>query len=282
MQFKKIAYFLVCALLLNQWAYSDVSKQPLTELEWIGDLIFKNECDRKETCLVDWNEGEDFLSLGIGHFIWCPKLKRGPFQESFPELLSFLETKGVELPAWIKTLPDKQAPWVSREEFMNDREDDNVKTLTSFLAETKDLQAEFMLERFKVSIPKILGQVSDEEKIEIQEKISSVIDSRNSLYVLIDYVNFNGEGILKSERYQNQGWGLLQVLQEMKMPDQTDDAIEEFLRATLSVLERRVNNSSPERNEIRWLPGWQKRVQTYLTAVSPGIKRDYELRKIEP
>lgn len=282
MRIKQITCFLACALLLNQWAYSDISKQPLTELEWIGDLIFKNECDRKETCLVDWNEGEDFLSLGIGHFIWYPKLKRGPFQESFPELLSFLETKGVELPAWIKTLPDKQAPWASREELMNDREGDNVKILTSFLAATKDLQAEFMLERFKASIPKILGQVSDEEKIEIQEKISSVIDSQNGFYALIDYVNFNGEGTLESERHQNQGWGLLQVLQEMKLPDQDNNAIEEFVKAALVVLERRVNNSPPERNEIRWLPGWQNRVQTYLTVVSPKVKRDYELRKTEP
>ncbi len=262
---KTFWHLLILLVIYQKIGYSDFSQVALTETGWIGDLIFNNECSREESCLVAWNEGEDFLSLGIGHFIWYPKLKGGPFHESFPELLLFLETKGVELPAWIRALPDKQAPWANREEFMNDRNGDNVKTLISFLAETKDLQAEFMLERFKASIPKILSIVPKSEKIEIQKKISSLTDSQNGLYTLIDYVNFNGEGTLESERYQNQGWGLLQVLQEMKIPNAEKDAIGEFVRAAEAILDRRVTNSPPERNEERWLAGWKIRVHTYLS-----------------
>ncbi len=38
----------------------------------IGDWIYRNECNRNPRCLVDWNPGESFPSLGIGHFIWYP------------------------------------------------------------------------------------------------------------------------------------------------------------------------------------------------------------------
>ena len=31
-----------------------------------------------------------------------------------------------------------------------------------------------------------------------------------------------------------------------------------------TVLERRVRNSPPERNEARWIPGWKKRINTYV------------------
>ncbi len=40
--------------------------------------------------------------------------------------------------------------------------------------------------------------------------------SPNGVYALVDYVNFKGEGTLATERYQDHGWGLLQVLEGMK------------------------------------------------------------------
>ena len=48
--------------------------------------------------LTSWNQGEDFASLGIGHFIWYPKGRRGPFEESFPKLVSFVSKRGANLP----------------------------------------------------------------------------------------------------------------------------------------------------------------------------------------
>ncbi|MGB2693511.1 MAG: hypothetical protein WBC96_13555, partial [Thermodesulfobacteriota bacterium] len=42
------------------------------ELEKIGQLIFINEGAGKVENLTTWNEGEEFASLGIGHFIWYP------------------------------------------------------------------------------------------------------------------------------------------------------------------------------------------------------------------
>ena len=48
------------------------------DAKWIGNKIFYNECSGKKEYLIDWNDGEDFISLGIGHFIWYPENKIGP------------------------------------------------------------------------------------------------------------------------------------------------------------------------------------------------------------
>lgn len=45
----------------------------MEEIRLIGERVFENECASREESLIDWNEGEDFLSLGIGHFIWYPR-----------------------------------------------------------------------------------------------------------------------------------------------------------------------------------------------------------------
>ena len=40
------------------------------EIKWLGEQIYSNECNANFECLTSWNSGEDFPSLGIGHFIW--------------------------------------------------------------------------------------------------------------------------------------------------------------------------------------------------------------------
>ena len=42
------------------------------ELQVIGDQIFKNEGGGNVNNLVHWNDGENFASMGIGHFTWYP------------------------------------------------------------------------------------------------------------------------------------------------------------------------------------------------------------------
>ena len=51
-----------------------------------------------------WNPGEEFPSLGIGHFIWYPAGVDGPFIESFPRLLAFLSARQ-ETIATLSALP---------------------------------------------------------------------------------------------------------------------------------------------------------------------------------
>ena len=64
----------------------------------VGKRVWQNECNGTISGLTSWNQGEDFASLGIGHFIWYPKGRQGPFEESFPKLVSFVSSRGAKLP----------------------------------------------------------------------------------------------------------------------------------------------------------------------------------------
>ena len=78
------------------------------ELDAIGRRVWQNECGGTRQGLTSWNSGEDFASLGIGHFIWYPKGMNGPFEESFPKLLHSLQGAGHKLPDWLQ--PDRDCP----------------------------------------------------------------------------------------------------------------------------------------------------------------------------
>jgi hypothetical protein len=49
----------------------------------------------------------------------------------------------------------------------------------------------------------------------------------------------------------------------MHHSENDDSAVKAFARSAESVLKRRVQNSPPEREESRWLPGWLNRISTY-------------------
>ncbi len=81
----------------------------------IGQKIWMNEGSAKVENLTAWNKGEQFASLGIGHFIWYPPGVEEPYMETFPALIAFLQQQGVEIPLWLQTTFD--APWHSYEAF---------------------------------------------------------------------------------------------------------------------------------------------------------------------
>src|ERR1035438_10094797 len=81
----------------------------------IGLKIWQNEAGGKVQLLTHWNKGEDFGSFGIGHFIWYPAGKQGPFTESFPSALDAIAASGVTLPAWLQGHPP--CPWPDRDAF---------------------------------------------------------------------------------------------------------------------------------------------------------------------
>ena len=49
-----------------------------SEATAIGNKVWRYECGGRIDGLTSWNVGEDFPSLGIGHFIWYPKNQRFP------------------------------------------------------------------------------------------------------------------------------------------------------------------------------------------------------------
>ena len=232
-----------------------------SELNAIGEKIFKNEAAGKKENLVYWNEGENFPSLGIGHFIWYKQGEPGIFEESFPQLVEFLKSKNGKLPKIMAE--NKYYPWKDRQELINlkTKKNPDIEELTNFLYENKDLQIMFIFKRLESSLEKMLAVSNDRENV--RKQFYRMASSPNGLYPLIDYVNFKGEGINPNERYNGQGWGLLQVLENMKGTETGKSALTEFSNSAKFVLQRRVNNSDPSKNERKWLQGWFNRCNTY-------------------
>jgi len=234
------------------------------ESKLIGQLIFQNECASQITCLTSWNKGEDFVSLGIGHFIWYPKGVRESekrFDESFPKLLVWMQDKGVEIPRWL--LKNKGNPWANRKQFEAAKNTKIMKLLRVFLIDTRVFQVEFIKNRLNHALPIMLNHTPPESRNHIRQQFQHVVDSPMGFYALIDYVNFKGEGIKISERYQGKGWGLLQVLKHMQSTRSGIQTIYDFSTSAAFILTRRVNLSPASQHEERWLKGWKKRVQSY-------------------
>ena len=228
----------------------------------IGKKIWQNECNGTIAGLTSWNAGEDFASLGIGHFIWYPKGRPGPFEESFPKLVSFISKRGAKLPALLLGIGEKPCPWNSRTEFLRAQHSTEMNQLRTFLVDTIDLQAEFLIARLESALPKMLAEAAPSDRANVQEQFERLTRTSQGCYALVDYVNFKGEGVLHTERYQGQGWGLLQVLEAMHGSSDAG-AVDEFARAARAVLTQRVQNSPADRHEARWLSGWIRRVNSY-------------------
>ena len=228
----------------------------------IGKRIWQNECNGTISGLTAWNEGEQFASLGIGHFIWYPKGQHGPFEESFPKVVSFISQRGAKLPTLLLRGSDQPCPWNSHAEFLRAQHTPDMEQLRRFLADTVDLQAEFLIARLQSALPKMLDEAAPADRANVQQQFDRLARTPQGCYALIDYVNFKGEGVLHTERYQGQGWGLLQVLETMHGTSDAG-AVTEFSNAAKATLIRRVHNAPAERRESKWLTGWIRRVNSY-------------------
>lgn len=251
------ALILVIMVLVNVALQAAIDISP-ADAQRIGKRIWQNECGGTISGLTSWNGGENFASLGIGHFIWYPKGQHGPFEESFPKLVSFVSAHGAKLPQFLLSGGDSFCPWNSKAEFQQAIDSPKMKQLRQFLVDTIDLQAQFLVTRLQEALPKMLAQADDRENL--QRQFERVASTPQGCYALVDYVNFKGEGTRATERYRGQGWGLLQVLENMR---DTHSALDEFAASAKTTLRRRVANSPPERGEARWLPGWLTRVDGY-------------------
>jgi len=226
----------------------------------IGKRIWQNESNSTVSGLTAWNVGEDFASLGIGHFIWYPKGVQGPFEESFPKFLAFARERHAAIPGWLNQAAP--CPWNSRTEFSSAQNLAQMRELRQFLSHTIDLQAQFMVARLQQSLGKMLDEAAPADRANVERQFARVAGTPHGCYALVDYVNFKGEGVLHSERYLGEGWGLLQVLQAMHGTENGAGATREFSNSAAAILRRRVQNS-PDRHETRWLPGWLNRVHSY-------------------
>ncbi len=232
------------------------------QLDWVGARIYQNECASRPECLVHWNEGEAFPSLGIGHFIWYPGGVDGPFVESFPGLVSFARQRGVAVPGWLAELSPMDAPWPDRAGFLAAQSEPRVASLRQWLAETRGLQVAYILDRAETSLAQVVAAAPASQQASLSRNLQALTATAGGSYALIDYVNFKGEGLAPGEAYQGQGWGLLQVLQQMEHYE-TLPALDAFRLSAADVLTRRAENAERDIERERWLPGWLNRLETY-------------------
>lgn len=230
-------------------------------LNSVAQKIFKNECSLSVRALTSWNEGEGFASCGIGHFIWFPQNFEGMFEETFPELVSFFQKHHKELPEVLQK--HAACPWSSREEFYKQFHCEDMKELRQFLSQTIDLQAKYILSKLDKRLDLILESVTIQEKQKIEELVEKLSKTTQGLYALLDYHNFKGSGLSPKETYLGQGWGLKDVLLDMN--EKSLDLVSEFAACAKKRLILRVENSPKERGEKRWLKGWIKRIDSYLS-----------------
>ena len=225
-------------------------------LEWLGKRIWQNECAGSVQGLVSWNAGEAFPSLGIGHFIWYPAGVQEAFDESFPTFVRYARSKGVQVPAFF----NGPAPWADKQEFLADRSG-RADAMRRWLAAHVNIQTQFIMVRSRMALQRMMQHSHEPQAV--RQRYMALASTTQGMYCLVDYVNFKGEGIKPTERYNGQGWGLLQVLEEMQGYPTGRAATAEFSRAASAVLTRRVQNAPASRGEQRWLAGWLNRCKTY-------------------
>jgi hypothetical protein len=226
----------------------------------IGRKIWQNESGGTVNGLTAWNSGEGFPSLGIGHFIWYPAGQRGPFEESWPQFVAFARAQGANPPA---VAMQRHSPWTTKAEFQRQFNGPELSSLRTWLAGSIGVQTDYIISRSRGALPKILAAAPASERAKIEANYRKVATTPQGTYALIDYVNFKGEGIQSTERYNGMGWGLMQVLGNMRDVPSGPAAASEFAASAKRMLSRRVQNAPAARNEGKWLPGWHNRCDTY-------------------
>ena len=250
-----------------------------SDYDWIGSRIYQNEALGKSEYLTHWNNGEDFPSLGIGHFIWFPEGVDAPFDEQFPAMFAFVREHApgnLRPPAWLEELDPFVAPWTSKAQFDEARSSVQMNSLRQWLEATRAYQARFIVSAFEQRWRDL--ELPPGKKPAFNDLLQKLFETAQGLFAVIDYYNFKGLGSNPRERYQGQGWGLLQVLERLaglqSQQDECVDIVIQFRDAAADKLLQRVELSPPERNEARWLAGWLKRLDGYLSEDSSMVNNE--------
>lgn len=159
-------------------------------------------------------------------------------------------------PDWLTALDPFDAPWPDRVTFDSRNDVKQVQSLRAWLIATMPLQAQYIVESFN----RRWSALELPDKVLLDARLEQLLATPEGTYAVIDYVNFKGIGTNPRERYDGEGWGLVQVLRNI--PDD-NDIVAAFSKSAADRLRQRVALSPPERNEARWLPGWMQRVSGY-------------------
>jgi beta-N-acetylhexosaminidase len=228
----------------------------------IAKAIWSNETGMSKDKLLYWSTKEDFLSLGIGHFIWHPKNKKTHFEEMFPSLVKFALKNKIAVPNWISN--SSCCPWETREDFIKDINSLKYVELRNWLEKNMWIQGKFLIQRLLHTIHEYLHSSLVVNKLQLLNTLDTLCLTPEGLYALVDYLNFKGSGLCEHERYNGEGWGLLQVLNKLN-ENNTTISTSEFVKAAHVVLKKRVQNSIEPEKEQAWINGWLSRVNRYTS-----------------
>jgi hypothetical protein len=250
---------------------------------WIASRIYQNETGSQLRYLTHWNEGEDFPSFGIGHFIWFPEWVDAPFDESFPAMLEYVRNAVDEcapVPGWLAGDDVPGAPWPDKATFDAKGDSDPISSLRAWLAKTAPEQSRYIVASFAAR----WNALELDNKDALTGLLQRLLGTPRGLFAVIDYSNFKGIGSNPRERYAGEGWGLVQVLGDVAAMEAVDDEglVEQFSRAAADRLALRVANSPPERNEARWLPGWRERVGAYAGKAARPVASGQSAFRVTP
>ncbi|EDN69366.1 conserved hypothetical protein [Beggiatoa sp. PS] len=228
------------------------------EMADIGQQIWINESLGKISGLIAWNEQDNFASVGIGHFSWYPKNSQEQLLGTWLDLLDFLQEQSVSIPKWLKSA--QYCPWKTHKEFLRYQRHYQMNSLRELMKNTIPQQVQFMVKDLEQALPRMLEILSTEKQREhVRNQFERVAQTPNGIYALLDYVNFNGEGIEPNEGGQK--WGLLQVLEQMPKDFAPEDATKEFADAAEIILASHIQ--SMEHDKEHRLLNWKTRIATY-------------------
>ena len=254
------------------------------DYDWIAARIFQNETAGQVKYLTYWGEGEDFPSFGIGHFIWFPTDVDAPFDETFPDMVSFVQQRNSAdspMPVWLRELTPFDAPWTSKQQFDEAWPSVEMTRLREWLENTGSSQARYIVAAFEQRWRGL--ELPQEQKQRLTALLQQLTETAGGLFAVIDYYNFKGLGNNARERYQGQGWGLVQVLESIQQAHINDpDLVEQFRDSAASRLRLRVELSPPERTEERWLEGWLARLDGYVEYEAPAAKAAATAYRVKP
>jgi hypothetical protein len=159
---------------------------------------------------------------------------------------------------------------LDRQDFKSHFDSPEMVGLRQFLYATFAGQTQFLIFRTRQALPRILATLErPADREHVRQQFDRVVRASPDCYPLVDYTNFKGEGLARSETFEDketrapEGWGLKQVLLTMSGAQEGQAALDAFADAAKSVLKRRIRNVPAD--EIR-MQGWLARCDSYRHA----------------
>ena len=253
---------LLCAVLLTASSCAHAGIR-LSDAE--AEAVGRKDRGRTSNATIDglthWNKGEDFASLGIGHFIWYKAGERGPFTESFPGLLDALAASRADLARLAPGQPP--CPWSDRDAFFADFRGPRLNELRAILTDTIGVQARYAADRLRVGLaqntrrrpglgaPGAPGPLRP-RRLRAQRRVRA--DGLREL---------QGRGHQYRRALQRRRLGPAPGPQGMMDSASGQPSVKAFAESADAALAARGQQPAA-RDENRWLPGWRKRLLTYL------------------